>query len=178
MYMIHGMPWCRPACWHEWRQKASICSYPQQPVWHHLWEIWAVSSRLASIMAAMTHHQPHIDAVPHSKAGSIYGTRKRAALSVQSLLDGRQMNLLQFHDTTNRQNWCLCQNRPALCNLSNIQSVRMAEACWKLYLCFKHVQIIFNIAKQNPKHVCSVCHSYHRELEKLTSSFYFEWQLH
>ncbi len=51
---------------------------------------------LASIIAAMTHHQRHIDAVLHSKAGSIYGIHRRAALLVQNLLDGHQMNLLQF----------------------------------------------------------------------------------
>ncbi len=120
---------------------------------------------LASIMAAMTHHQRHIDAVPHSKAGSICGIRRRAALSVQSLLDGHQMNLLQFGYATNCQNQCLCQITLALCKLSNIWLSHMAEECWKLYTCFKPVQID-NTAKQYPKHVCSVRHSYPRHLEK------------
>ncbi len=119
---------------------------------------------LASIMAAMTHHQRHIDAVPHSKAGSIYGIHRRAALSVQNLLDGHQMNLLQFCETTNRQILGLCQTTLALCKLRSTQSSHMAEECWKLYTCFKLVQIRYT-AKQYPKHECSVCHSYPRDLK-------------
>ena len=134
------------------------------PVNHTLSHQYGKTLRLASIMAAMTHHQRHIDAVPHSKAGSIYGIHRRAALSAQSLLDGHQMNLLQFCDTTNCQNQCLCQTTLALCKLSNIQLNHLAENCWKVYTCFKLVQIS-NTAKQYPKHECSVCHSYPRDLK-------------